>query len=516
MKKMYILSAALLVVLLTSMMLVEKNDHQETKPIEMENSQPMFYKGQICFKLKEGIKDLPQQKGNVSFNIPSLNEKAYKYQVDLLEKRFLYNSKKLKKGMPDLSRIYRIEFPESYSVTKVASEFSKDPNIEYAEPIPVIQLLEVPNDPMYGDLHYLTQIHAEEAWETHKGENGSEEVVIAIVDSGTEWYHEDLVDNIWQNMGEDFDGDGKTIEFTGDEWIFDPDDEKGYSDDFIGWNFYLSNNDPNPVPGTFMWYHGTLMGGYASATTNNSVGIASISWNLKILPIQSGWESPVLQSYNAMIYAAENGADIISNSWGHYDFFSQAHYEAITYVNQLGSIILGGAANDNQTRLMYPAAYPGVLGVAALNHLDSKAYYSNFGPHIAISAPGGDGTGSNYELLSTYVNNSYQSASGTSCATPIVAGLLGLVKSYHPEWTSDQVITQVLGTADQIDDINPAYENQLGAGRINAHRALTETVDTLQQEIALDLFSADFQDGDGNHVAARGDTINLSLEAYQL
>jgi len=429
MKKFYLLIPALMVISLTSMMLIEKNDHQKTKPLEMENSQPMFYKGQICFKLKEGIKDLPPQKGNVFFNILSLDSKASKFDVDLLEKRFRFNPNKMKKGMPDLSRIYRIEFSEEFSVIKVAKEFSNDPNIEYAEPIPVIELLEVPNDLMYGNLHHLTQIHAEEAWEIHKGENGTEDIIIAIVDSGVEWDHEDLVDNIWQNMGEDFDGDGKTIEFTGGEWIFDPDDENGvdddgngYDDDFIGWNFYLNNNDPNPVPGTYKMWHGTLMAGYASARTNNSIGIASISWNLKILPIQAGWESEVLQSYNAMIYAAENGADVITNSWGHYEWFSQSNYEAVMYVKSLGSIILGGTGNSNQTKIMYPAAYPGVLGVAALNHLDYKAYYSNFGPHIAISAPGGDGTGSNYELLSTYLNNSYQSASGTSCATPIVAG----------------------------------------------------------------------------------------------
>ncbi len=117
--------------------------------------------------------------------------------------------------MPDLSRIYRIEFPEDISVTKVAREFSKDPNIEYAEPIPVAHLLAVPNDPMYGDLHHLTQtIKADSAWDIHKGEDGEEEVVIAIVDSGVDWDHEDLVDNIWQNMGEDLDGDGKTIEYS--------------------------------------------------------------------------------------------------------------------------------------------------------------------------------------------------------------------------------------------------------------------------------------------------------------
>ncbi len=519
MKKLYILTATLLVVLLTSMMLSEKNQIQFANPFTFDGGQPGFHKGIITIKVKEGISDLRKQRGNISFNIPSLDAKALKYEVDVLDKRFRYDTKKLKNGMPDLSRIYRIEFPEEYPVTRVAREFSNDPNIEYAEPIPIPHPLVMPNDPMYGELHHLQQIMAEEAWEIHKGEDGEEEVVIAIIDSGTEWDHEDLIDNVWQNMGEDFDGDGKTLEYIGSSWVFDPDDENGvdddgngYVDDFIGWNFYLDNNDPNPIPGTYSWQHGTLMGGYASATTNNNIGIASISWNLKIIPIQAGWDSPVLGAYNAIIYAAENGADVISNSWGHDDMFSQSHYDAIIYAKSLGSIIIGGVDNNNQFRLQYPAGYPGVLGVAALNHLDGKASYSNFGPHVDVSAPGGDGSGSNYQLLSTYVNNSYLSASGTSCATPIVAGLLGLVKSYHPDWTSDQVITQVLGTADTIDHLNPAFENQLGAGRINAFSALDSTGVELQQEIALDLFDSDFQDLDNNHKAEPGDTINLNLK----
>jgi subtilisin family serine protease len=519
MKKFYLLIVALMVVVMTSMMLTEKNDSQQTTLPTMGKSQPMFLKGMITIKLKEGVGEFDVQKGLVSFNIPSLDAKVNKFEVDLLEKRFRYNPQKLRDDLPDLSRIYIIEFPETYPVTKVAREFSKDPNIEYAEPIPVNYLLEEPNDPLYDQLHHLEQIKADSAWDIHKGEDGEEEVVIAIVDSGTEWDHEDLVDNIWQNMGEDFDGDGKTIEFTGGEWIFDPDDENGvdddgngYIDDLIGWNFYLSGNDPNPTPGTYSWGHGTLMGGYASATTNNNIGVASISWNLSIMPIQAGWYNYTLQAYNAIIYAAENGADVISNSWGYYDWYSQANFEAVTYAKSLGSIIVGGAANSNQFRIMYPAAYPGVLGVAALNHLDIKAGYSNFGPHIAVSAPGGDGSGSNYELLTTTVNNSYTSASGTSCATPIVAGLSGLVKSYHPEWTSDQVITQVLGTADTIDYLNPGYENLLGSGRINAYRALTDTGVTLDQEIALDLFYSEFQDFDSNQIPEPGDTISLSLK----
>jgi len=327
MKKFYLLIAALLVVVMTSMMLTEKNDSQQTKSSIMENSQPMFLKGVITIKLKEGIKDLMKQKGNVSFNISSLDSKADKFEVDLLEKRFKYNPKKLRDDLPDLSRIYRIEFPESYPVTKVAREFSKDPNIEYAEPIPVNYLLEEPNDPMYGNMHHLPQIKADSAWDIHKGENGTEEVVIAIVDSGVDWDHEDLVDNIWQNMGEDYDGDGKTLELIGGDWIFDPDDENGvdddgngYIDDFIGWSFYFSGNDPNSITGGS---HGTHCAGLASATTNNQIGVASISWNLKILPVQaSDLGGGIFYGIDGIIYAAENGADVISNSWGGRFLFS--------------------------------------------------------------------------------------------------------------------------------------------------------------------------------------------------
>jgi hypothetical protein len=516
MKKLYLLIAALLVVVMTLMMLTEKNDGQQTKSSIMEKPQPMFHKGMITIKVKEGVGEFEKQRGNVSFNIPSLDSKAGKYDVNFLGKRFKYNPKKLKIGMPDLSRIYRIEFPEEYSVTKITSEFSSDPNIEYAEPIPHIYLLEVPNDAMYGDLHHLPQIWADSAWNIHKGENGTEEVVIGMVDSGVDWDHEDLVDNIWQNMDEDFDGDGKTIEFTGGEWIFDPDDENGvdddgngYIDDFIGWNFLTHCNDPNPVPGAYQWQHGTLCAGLACATTNNNIGVASISWNLKIMPVQAGWYSDIFQAYNALIYAAENGADVISNSWGTYGFNSIAHQEAVAYALGLGSIIVHASGNNDHFKNTYPGGYPGVISVAALNQIDQKASYSNFGPNIAISSPGGDWGN---QLLSANVNNTYSSVLGCSAATPIVAGLLGLVKSYHPDWTAGQVITQVLGTADDIDSYNPGFENQLGSGRINAYRALTDTGVTLDQEITIDLFNSTCHDADSNNILEPGDTVYLSLE----
>jgi len=513
MKKLYFLLAALLVLSLTSMILIDKKDYQKTKPSSFPEPKPLFQKGMITIKVNEGVGEFDQQRGNVTFNIPSLDEKVNKFEVYLLEKRFQYNPQKLRADLPDLSRIYRIEFPEKYSVTKVTKAFSEDANIEYAEPIPICYLAEEPNDSVYNLQHHLPQIKADSAWEIHKGEDGTEEVVIAIIDTGVDWDHEDLVDNIWQNMGEDVDGDGKTLEYIDGEWVFDPDDENGvdddengYIDDFIGWCFNDSDNDPNPIPGTPDNSHGTHCAGLASATTNNNIGVASISWNLKILPIQAtDLNDRPLYGFDGVIYAAENGADIISNSWAT-TFYTQAAHEVITYAIGLGSILIAAAHNNNQFLLnMYPADLPGVISVANVTSNDHKAPLSNYGPNIGISSPG-EG------VWSTMPNDNYAPQSGTSMATPVASGLFGLVRSYHPDWSSDQIIKQVLGTADTIDWLNPGYENLLGSGRINALRALTETVVTLEQEISIELINSTCHDIDGDNMLQPGDTAEMSFE----
>ncbi|MCD4748535.1 MAG: S8 family serine peptidase, partial [Thermoanaerobaculales bacterium] len=178
--------------------------------------------------------------------------------------------------------------PESANVLRAAALFSADSEVEYSEPIPVMYLDETPDDPNFNRQRYLSQILGEAAWDVHKGEDGIE-VVVGISDTGVEWYHEDLVDNIKQNLGEDADGDGHVIELSGSDWIFDPGDENnidddgnGYRDDFVGWNFYndagRGDNDPDD-PGS----HGTHVAGLAAAVTDNGLGVAAISWNVKIL-----------------------------------------------------------------------------------------------------------------------------------------------------------------------------------------------------------------------------------------
>ncbi len=519
MKKLYILTAALLVLLLTSMMLVEKNDHQPTNSLTNDEGQALFYKGMITIKVKVGIEDLGKQKGEISFNIPSLDLKANKFGVDLLEKRFKYNPKKLKKGMPDLSRIYRIEFPEEISVTKVAREFSQDPNIEYAEPIPIKYYLDEPNDLLYSQCQHLTADKSRFGM-GHTSWGRWSEVIIGINDVGVDWKHPDLTDNVWQNLGEDADADGHTLEYIGDEWVFDPgdengidDDENGFTDDLIGWNFYLNSNDPMPIPGAPNNGHGTHCAGIAAGRTNNHEGIASIGWNLTFMPILAdaddnlGWNH-----YNALIYAAENGADIISNSWAS-PVSIQAEIEVIEYVTGLGSIIIGAAGNDNSECLYYPACYPGVLSIAAVNVDDTKTDYSTYGPSIDICTPGGSSIG---YILSTVPGGGYAGGYGTSMACPLAAGLLGLIKSYFPDWTNDQLIAQMLGTADNIDSMNPQYQYKLGSGRINAFHALVDTGVTVPQELKLIIKNIDPQDENGNDIIEPGEefTLNMKFQNY--
>jgi hypothetical protein len=514
MKKLTFYFLAIALIVLTSMVgpgtqHARLGSSELTSILSPEKQSPDIEKGMITIKVKAGMKAIPTQKGGVVFQDGSLDKLSTTYKLQSIENRFRFNPTKMHAGLPDLSRIYRVTFPEIIPPRKVADAFSEHPAIEYAEPIPVSHTMEEPNDYYYYLQHHLPQIQAEEAWDIHKGENGTEETIIGIMDTGVDWDHEDLRENMWQNLGEDADGDGTVLEYNGSEWTFDPDDENGldddgngYADDFIGWDFYNENNDPDPVG----WEdHGSHCAGLTAARTNNETGVAGVSWNLKIMAME---DYTFEDAYQGIIYAAENGADVISNSWGHY-YFSTANLEAIQYAQGLGSIIVAAASNDDVYRCLYPASYPQVVCVASVAEDDTKASYSNYGPNVTISAPGGDG-GTDGNLFSTVINN-YDWKMGTSMASPVAAGVFALVKSYHPDWLPMEVMAQVIGTADTIDCLNPDYVNQLGSGRVNAYRALTETGASLPADLKMDLFNFAVEDLDGDGIRSPGDTLLLSV-----
>jgi subtilisin family serine protease len=369
---------------------------------------------------------------------------------------------------------YVLSLPSHLSVNEALRWFRQQGVVEQAEPNYLIPLKTVPNDPEFSkqwSLHNTGQIggaddadiDALEAWDIEQGKTA---VINAIIDTGVDYTHEDLAANIWQNPGE--------IPNNGID-----DDGNGYIDDLIGWDFVdsfggaadedfvSSDNDPMDRHG-----HGTLVAGIAGAVTNNDIGIAGVAWNCQIMPVRAGYKTQsgdgILESDDAaqaIIYAAENRARVINLSWGDYQK-SNLIEDAIAYAIDKGALICAAAGNENSTNPIYPAASDNmaVLAIGATDNSDQKASFSNYGDWVHLSAPG-------VSIYSTYLNSTYLQMSGTSMATPHVAGVAALLFSYFPELSPLEGKMRIMRSVDFLE----ALDGKNGtSGRINAYLALTE------------------------------------------
>ncbi len=373
---------------------------------------------------------------------------------------------------------YVLSFPSHLSVNEALQGFRQQNVIEEVEPNYLIPLKTLPTDPKFPKqwaLHNTARtdgaddadIDAVEAWDI---EQGRAEVVIAIIDTGVDYTHEDLAPNIWHNSEE--------IPDNGVD-----DDGNGYLDDTIGWDFVDSfggaagedfitpDNDPMDKHG-----HGSLIAGIAGAVANNDLGIAGVAWNCKIMPVRAGYKTPsgdgVLESDDAaqaIIYAAENGAKVINLSWGDYQESSLIE-DAMAYAIDKGALICAAAGNDNSNSPIYPAASnkTAVLTVGATDSNDQMASFSNYGDWVDVSAPG-------VSIYSTYLDHSYLQMDGTSLASPHVAGLAALLFSYFPDISPLEGKTRIMRSVDLLEDLKG--EN-ITSGRINAYSALTKNYTT--------------------------------------
>ena len=493
-----------------------------------DQGRPVWEAGMIWVKVKPDVPlDRSQLRIN-NFNIPALDAKLKSYGINDITRAFRPIERPDRNDLPDLTRIFTLHLPMGMDANAMAQILNNEPSIEYAERVPAMYQEAVPNDAFYTtDLYHLPQIMAEQAWDIHKGEDGLEQVVIGVCDTGIDWKHPDLGANIYNRLGEDADGDGLTILWDGTEWIMDPDDlngvdddGNGYVDDLIGWNVVADaegtqNNDPRDPPNRG---HGSHVSGLAAGVTNNETGIASISWNVKVFATSHGFVGDngvsVYSAYEGLVYLADNGADIINASWGG-GGYSQGAEEVIRYITGVGAIFVSSAGNGNIFNNAYPASYPGAISVASVGRGDIRASYSTYGWGVDVSAPGGD---FNPGLLSTVpYGTGYDAYSGTSMAGPVVAGLFGLLKSYHPDWTNDQLINQVIGTTDNIDGINRDYSEWLGSGRINAFRALSEENVSVPDILELELKEVVISNPsaqDGVMVPGESTDISFVLRSY--
>ena len=408
----------------------------------------------------------------------------------------------------DLSQIYYATVKRESDVREIARQISLLPQVEYAEPKYLQYLTESPNDPQFStnQASYFSRLNAQAGWAIAKG---SPDVTIAAIDGGTYWQHEDLTGNLWINSAEDINHNGRFDlgpPPAGDEDGIDQDGD-GKVDDVIGWNFTNNTDNPRGLSATpNSRAHGTATASHFGAMTNNAIGMAGSSWNCLLMPVcvaSATSDQSIEFGYEGIQFASSHGAQIINCSWGRLGVYSQFERDVVIAATQSGSLIVAAAGNDSvnvDLQPEYPATFPEVFGIGATSSTsDAKAWFSNYGINISVYAPGTD-------IWSAMDGGGYgNGGSGTSYSSPLVAGLAGIVKSVHPAWTPEQIRAQIRTSADSIDLANPAYAGNLGRGRANFARALSES------HAGIEILDPVIATASGRDFFIPGDTAVVSL-----
>lgn len=424
-----------------------------------------------------------------------------------------------------LDNVFKVTLASGVDEYDAAMQLNSQPEVEYAEPKFMRYLDYIPADPLYAggapgpQTTYLNRIKAAQAWDIVRADSSSggliprsQRVIIATVDGGTMWSHQDLVGNLWINTQEDVNGNGMfdNSAFPAGDLDGLDQDGNGFIDDVIGWNF--TNNNPNPRGNSNTPQssdHGTATASYFGASTNNGLGMAGVAFNCQLMSVGTASaisDNGIAYGYEGIVYAAENGAAVINCSWGGTGY-SQYEQDVITSVTAMGSLVVGAAGNAgvwNDITQHYPSGYRGVLAVGSIQKsTDVKSSFSNYGTTVPVYAPGENVV----SCVDQDPGTTYQSSgwSGTSMSAPHAAGLAGLLKTYHPDWTPDQIRAQIRVTSDSIDGSNAGISGKVGHGRINFLRALTESHPGLE----LVQFSALTPRGE-SVIFLAGDTINVS------
>ena len=353
-----------------------------------------------------------------------------------------------------------------------------DPRVRYAEPNYLLHIARTPDDPDFDKLWGLhnvgqtgglngSDVSAMQAWDVA---TGSKEIIVAVIDTGVDFNHPDLAANMWVNRKECPQGFGKCSADGKD------DDENGYIDDFYGANTISDNGDIMDDFG-----HGTHVAGTIGAVGNNGIGVVGVNWNVQILGCKflsasgSGTTANAIKCFN---YVEElknkQGYNVLltNNSWGG-GLFSDALLEAMSGPD--APLHICAAGNANTSRIAYPAGYEleNIIAVAATDHEDLYASFSNWGPDwVDLAAPGVDTFSTVPTGSCTMCDSSgYRSASGTSMATPHVAGAAALIWSTQAALTGPQIKGRLLSGVDALTDMSkPTLTN----GRLNLLNALED------------------------------------------
>jgi len=331
-------------------------------------------------------------------------------------------------------------------------------DVSYSRPNRTYELFVEPNDAMFSELWGIAKIEAPLAWDE---QTGSDAVTVAVVDSGIDYTHPDLTDNIWRNAAE-LGGVGGV-----------DDDGNGFVDDITGWDFFAPGGDNAPLDESSA-SHGTHVAGTIGARGNNLQGVTGVNWNVRLMPLRTGnlglSEWAII---NAFRYACANGAEIVNGSFGgDYSQDIQNEIASTACANTLFVFAAGNGGSDqvgddNDAVPQFPCVNtaPNVVCVAATSPADTRASFSNFGlTTVDLAAPG-------TSIKSTTRSNTYGFLSGTSMATPHVAGAAALVWAERPALTVAEVRNALLLSVDPVPGLQVAT-----GGRLNVGRALRQEV----------------------------------------
>jgi subtilisin family serine protease len=356
------------------------------------------------------------------------------------------NSESLSRaGQRDLQLIH---FDENLSVEEAVSRATSDPRVEYAEPNYIYKTKDtIPNDPYFDQLWGLLDtsheypymdVAAVKAWDIT---TGSDDVVIAVLDTGIDLSHPDLAPNAWVNPRE-IAGNGTD------------DDGNGFTDDINGWNFRDNNN--RVFKNENDW-HGTHVAGTIGAAGNNGLGITGVAWHVKLMSLKflsgengSGSTADAVKAINYAIEQKQRGVNIraINASWGG-DAASQSLQRAINKAGKAGIMFVAAAGNEHRDIDQlpeYPAAWSSelssLISVAAMHGAGSIEDFSNYGHNnVSVGAPGSF-------IYSTIPGAGYGYADGTSMAAPHVSGIIALLASHEPDLTLAEVKHRIITTVE--------------------------------------------------------------------
>jgi subtilisin family serine protease len=500
---------------------------QEVKTIRIDGISPSDFVGfipdQIVLNFDSTLRsqvDRNRAENEGLTGVPRLDHLTSIYPVRSILQKYPPTEKKIYQGkLIDLNGWFTIHFSGEVDVERVVQRYKQIPGVIDAQPIGIHTVDAIPNDYNFNLQWHLTQtndhdVDAPEAWDI---QTGNSSIIVGVMDTGVRYFHQDLGGataslstplnsrgNMWINQTELIAGIPDGID----------NDGNGYVDDWIGWDFVTGitfnltyraiagedystpDNDPRDFNG-----HGTHCAGNVGALNNNAYATAAVSggWGngtlqtsgngVKVLALRIGYSVDyyylgyiyqgevglinMAAAANAFLYAADNGARIVSCSWGSSNTAGLG--AAVDYYLASGGLIFKSAGNSGNTTADYICSRSdlNIISVAATDTLDRKADFSNYGSWVDVSAPG-TGIWSSYHVHTQPSNDYIAALDGTSMASPIAASTAALIWSANPSLSADEVRQILFNNSDNIDAANPGYVGLLGAGRVNAFSPLMD------------------------------------------